>query len=58
MERKIGGQKHFDDQNVGSHKMTIDSVFMLFKKTDCNTILEGKVYGWWGLKVINFLLPK
>ena len=22
----------FDDQNVGSHKMTTDSVFILFKK--------------------------
>ena len=37
--------KFFDDQNVGSHKMTTDShddddsVFILFKKTDFNTIL-------------------
>ena len=40
-----------DDQNVGSHKMTTDSVFILFKKTDFNTILaclEGKVNRWWG----------
>ena len=39
LERKIGGHKIFDDQNVGSHKMTTDSVFILFKKTDFNTIL-------------------
>ena len=38
-ERKIGGHKIFDDQNVGSHKMTTDSVFILFKKTDFNTSL-------------------
>ena len=41
----------FDDQNVGSHKMPTDSVFILFKKTDFNTILaffRGKVYRWWG----------
>ena len=43
----------FDDQNVGSpsHKITTDSVFILFKKTDFNTILAclgGKVYQWWG----------
>ena len=49
LERKIGGHKMFDDQNVGSHKITTDSVFILFKKTDFNTILVclgGKVY-WW-----------
>ena len=31
--------------------MTTDSVFILFKKTDFNTILAclgGKVYRWWG----------
>ena len=39
LERKIGGHKIVDDQNVGSHKMTTDSVFILFKKTDFNTIL-------------------
>ena len=33
------GHKIFDDQNVESHKMTTDSVFILFKKTDFNTIL-------------------
>ena len=33
------GHKIFDDQNVGSHKMTTDSVFNLFKKIDFNTIL-------------------
>ena len=47
LERKIGGQNFFDDQNIGSHKMTTDSVFILFKKTDFNTILAclgGKVY--------------
>ena len=27
-----------DNQNVGSHKMSIDSVFILFKKTDFNII--------------------
>ena len=44
------GHKIFDDQNVGGHKMTTDSVFILFKKTDFNTILAclgGKVYRWW-----------
>ena len=30
----LGGHKIFDDQNLGSHKMTTDSVFILFKKTD------------------------
>ena len=42
-----GSYKIFDDQNVGSHKMTTDSVFILFKKTDFNTILDclgGRVY--------------
>ena len=34
LERKIGGHKIFDDQNVGSHKMTTESVFILFQKTD------------------------
>ena len=29
----------FDDQNVGSQKIATDSVFILFKKTDFNTIL-------------------
>ena len=46
-ERKIKGHKIFGNQNVGSHKMTTDSVFILFKKTDFNTILAclgGKVY--------------
>ena len=38
MERKIGGHKIFDDQNVGNH-MTTDSVFILFKTTDFNTSL-------------------
>ena len=48
LERKIGGIKFlFNDQKVGSHKMTTDSVFILFKKTDFYTILTrlgGKVY--------------
>ena len=39
LERNIGGHKIVDDQNVGSHKMTTDSVFILFKKIDFNTIL-------------------
>ena len=38
-ERKIGGHEIFDDPNVGSHKMTTDSVSILFKKADFNTIL-------------------
>ena len=45
LERKVG--VIFDDQNVGSHKMTTDSVFILFKKTNSKTILAclgGKVY--------------
>ena len=42
-----GSYKIFDDQYVGSHKMTTDCVFILFKKTDFNTILAclgGNVY--------------
>ena len=35
----LGLYNNFDEQNVGSHKMTTDSVFILFKKTDFNTIL-------------------
>ena len=53
-ERKIGGHKIFDNQNVGSHKMTTDSVFILFEKTDFNTILAcfgDKVYRWWGVRI-------
>ena len=41
----------FDDKNVGSHKMTTDSEFILLWMIDLNTILacsEGKVYRWWG----------
>ena len=47
LKKKTRGHRFFDDQNVGSHKMTKDSVFILFKKTDFNTILAclgGKVY--------------
>ena len=50
LERKIGGHKIFDDQNVGSHKMTTETLFCS-KKTDYNTILAclgGKVYRLWG----------
>ena len=46
---KIGGHTIFDEQNVGNHKTTTDSLF-LFKKTDFNTVLAclgGKVYRWW-----------
>ena len=46
-KKNRGDHKIFDDQNVGSHKMTADSVFILFKKTDFNTALAclgGKVY--------------
>ena len=42
-----GNHKIFDDRYIGSHKMTADTVFILFKKTDFNTILAclgGKVY--------------
>ena len=59
LERKIGGHIIFDDQNIGSHKMTTDSVFILFKKTDFNTILACvgvRCIGDGG--VIKFLLPK
>ena len=38
-KKNRGGHKFFDDKKVGSHKMTTDSVFKLFKKTDFNTIL-------------------
>ena len=31
LERKIGCHKIFDDQHVGSHKMTTDSVFICSK---------------------------
>ena len=58
-ERKIGGLKIFDNQNEGSHKMTTDSAFILFKKNDFNTILAclgGKGVSVMG--VIQFLLPK
>ena len=53
LKEKYRGHKIFDDQNVGSHKMTTDSAFILFKKTDFNTVtilacLGGKVYRWWG----------
>ena len=38
--KKLGGRHtSFGDQNVGSPKMTTDIVFILFKKTDFNTIL-------------------
>ena len=46
LERKKGGHKIFDDQNA------VTEVFILFKKTDFNTILAclgGKVYRWWGV---------
>ena len=33
-----GVHKIIDDQNVGTHKMTADSVFILFKQTDFDTI--------------------
>ena len=39
--------------------MTIDSVFILFRKTDFSTILAclgGKVYWWWG--VVNFFFAE
>ena len=48
-----GGHKICDDQNVGSHKMTTDGMFILFKKTDFNTILGVSVVG-----VMKFLLQK
>ena len=37
-KEKTGGYKIFNDQNVGSHKLTIESVFILFKKTAFSTI--------------------
>ena len=49
MERKIRGHRIFDDQNVGGHKIITDSVFILFKMTDFNTILSclwGRCIGW------------
>ena len=44
----------FDNQNVGSHKMTTDSKFILFfKKTNLNTSLAclWLIIGtwWWGV---------
>ena len=53
LERKIGGHKIFDGQNVGSLRMTTDSAFILFKKSDFKivqynfSLLVGKVYRWW-----------
>jgi hypothetical protein len=44
----------FDDQNVGSNKMTTEGVFILFKKTDFNNMLAclgGMVYRSWGVGV-------
>ena len=38
-KEKYEGHKICDDQNVGSHKMTTDSVYILFKKIDFDTIL-------------------
>ena len=40
--------KKDDDQNIGSHKMITDSVFILFKKIDTNTIsaYQGASVGW------------
>ena len=41
LERKTRRVSYkLDDQNVGSHKTITDSVFILFKKTDFNTILN------------------
>ena len=61
LKRKIGGgHKIFDDQNLESHKMTTDIVFILFKKTDFNTILaclEVMSIGDGG-GVIKYLLSK
>ena len=49
LKEKMGVHRMFNDQNVGSHKMITDSVFILIKNTDFNTILAcvgGKVYQW------------
>ena len=59
MERKKGGgHKIFDDQNVGGHKMTIDTVYFVQKEwfQYSFSLFRGKVYGWWG--VVEFLSPK
>ena len=54
-KEKQGGHIIFDDQNVGSHKMTIDFRFVCLicsKKTDFNTTLAclgDKVYRWGGV---------
>ena len=37
LEEKWKDHKIFDNQNVGSHKLTIDRVFILFEKTDFDT---------------------
>ena len=51
LDRKMGGGGYriFKDQNLGSHKMTTDSVLILFKKNTILACLGGKVYQWWGL---------
>ena len=51
----------FDDQNqenVGSHKMTTDGVFILFKKTDKYNFSLFRGQGVSAMVVIKFLLPK
>ena len=44
MERKIGGHKIVDDQNVGSHRMTTDSACVYFVQKDWfqTACLEGR----------------
>ena len=48
----------FDDQNVGSRKMTTDDVFILFKKTDSNIILACLGVTCIGDGGIIFFFPK
>ena len=53
------GHKIFDDQNVGSHKLTTDSVFIFFKKTDFQYNFSlCRVYGELVVGVLEFLLQK
>ena len=49
-QKFLEGHRIFDYQNVGSHRMTTESVFIFFKKTDFNTnlaCLGVMVYRWW-----------
>ena len=50
----------YDDQNLGSQKMTTDSVYFVQKDwlQYNHSLFRGKVYRWWGvINIFNFPLP-